>query len=246
MTDVTGCEDYARQDVARRYVARVLDPTEVEAFEVHFLTCAWCREAVAFADAARAAARALPVGRASRRSRSARWLAGASLSIAAGIAVVAIVRARASRGVEELGALSRPPEYRGVQIRAKVTTADSLFHDGMVAYSAQRYDDAVRLLRASVVARATATDANASVPANFFLGASLLVQREAALAADAFARVEAVGWSPYRDEAHYYRALALLQTGNLDAGVAELRMASAGANHTAALARDLLARLERR
>ncbi|MDE3173344.1 MAG: hypothetical protein KGN74_09735, partial [Gemmatimonadota bacterium] len=165
-------------------------------------------------------------------------------AVAAAIAFFAVMRMHNGRSLRALGALDRPPAYHGIQLRADVTAADSLFHDGMTAYVAGRYDDAARLLGASITALPAGSDSGAAAAAHFFLGASLLVRHDPTAAAAAFARVATAGWSPYRDEAHYYRALALLQTGNRADAATELHAAAAGADSIARRARDLLARLE--
>jgi tetratricopeptide (TPR) repeat protein len=246
MTDTSSCEAYEQREFPRRYAAGTLDPTDAESYEAHFLTCERCRDAVAFALSVRDAARATPATAPRPTARRTRWLAPAGLALAAGLALFAVVRIRDAYTLRALGALYVPPAYRGIRLRANVTTADSLFHDGMTAYVASRYDDAVRLLQASIAALPAGADSGAGAAAEFFLGASLLVRHQPASAGDAFARVIAAGWSPYRDEAHYYRALALLQTGHAADAATELQAAATGSDSIATRARALLVRLNAR
>jgi TolA-binding protein len=60
------------------------------------------------------------------------------------------------------------------------------------------------------------------VPAQFFLASSLLLDNRASEAADEFQRLLSHGESPYRAEALYYRAKALLRMGRSADASAEL------------------------
>ena len=46
MNDTLSCPTARDGDTVHRYVAGTLDPSEVEAFEIHLLECASCQEVV--------------------------------------------------------------------------------------------------------------------------------------------------------------------------------------------------------
>src|SRR5262249_5306656 len=74
-------------------------------------------------------------------------------------------------------------------------------------YARADYPAAARDLRTALTA------GEDSIPTEFFIGASLLLSGDATGAAPVFARVAAKGDSPYRDEAQWYGAKALLRSG---------------------------------
>ncbi len=248
MTDTFTCEAIERLGTVERYVAGTLDADAVEAFEDHFLGCERCQSSIKLAVAVRAAARgrtltpakAVPAHAALHAKERRAFRISAAITAIAAVIVGAIVMVRGSdaRALRSLGELSSPPAYAGVQVRGAATAADSLFGAAMRAYVAGDYATATSGLRAALGAGA------APAPAQFFLGASLLMQRRADDAAKAFAQVIAAGWSPYLEEARYYRALALLQTNDADGAIAELRLAGGGTDATATRARELLAAVE--
>jgi len=124
-----------------------------------------------------------------------------------------------------------------------MTPGDSIFDAAMVAYGDGAYAAAARGL---VRALAAGVD---SAPAVFFLGASELMTGRPDDAATAFRRVLALGDTPYRAEAHYYLAKALLRKGKAGPALRELRAVPPGdfpiAESAAALA-DTVTRLGKR
>jgi tetratricopeptide (TPR) repeat protein len=147
---------------------------------------------------------------------------GLGLAAAAGLAAVLLFSPRrVPAELERLGALIQAPIYLGVPVRAGPSLpADSLFAVAMSDYVTERYDEAAAGLRAALAAGVE------TVPADFFLGASLLMTAHPAEAVDRFAKVIAAGESPYLAEAHFYRAKALLRLGEVSTAQAALREAA--------------------
>lgn len=90
----------------------------------------------------------------------------------------------------------------------------------MDSYSKRLYGAAAAGLRAVLAA------GQDSVPAQFFLATSLLLGNRASEAVDEFQRVLAHGDTPYRAEARYYRAKALLRVGRAADAQTELALLS--------------------
>jgi hypothetical protein len=227
------CEDVQRDAWVERSLAGRLTDAERDAFDAHYLTCARCQAELQLGAAIRVSLRSAP---AVLRPRA--WTRWAGVGGLAAAAVVTMVVWRAQNGVspefQRLGAVVQAPIYLGVPLRAEnETDASRAFDDAMRAYAAERYEDAARRLR-EVVGGGTRR-----APAEFFLGASLLMTGDDREAAAAFARVIALGDSPYRSEAHYYRAKALLRRGNVDAAVSALAAVSPRSEVIAAQARAL-------
>jgi len=239
MADTLTCDDVNDRELASRYVAGTLDAVATEVFESHFLTCARCQDAIAFSAAVRGAAVATPVARAARMPRRRlTFLAAAGVVFTAVITPVVAHRVRERHAIEALGVLDAPPVYGGVAVRGDASAGDSLFGAGTAAYGNGEYARAASDLRGAIAAGA------AVPPARFFLGASLLMLHRPDEAAAELARVIASGDSPYLVEAHYYRALALLQLDQENAAAGELRLVHNGP--LADRARSLLARLGER
>jgi tetratricopeptide (TPR) repeat protein len=214
------CTEIAEAGLLERYVAGTLDAHAAQALEDHFVACPRCQNELRLAWAIRQ-----ELGKpdaAMVRPRSRRWVAVAGLALAAGIGAVMVLRptARANEW-KDLGAVSVPPIYLGVMTRGAQAPGDSLFDLAMNDYGSGRYSEA-----ASGLQRALAAGAD-SAPAEFFRGSALLMQDRPVDAATAYARVIALGESPYLAEARLYRAKALLRQGRAEAAVTELRAAGA-------------------
>ena len=221
MTQTLACKDVAEMALVERYLLKRLSPAEQEAFEAHFLTCETCQQAIELGSAIRGA---LPTVRAVPARRS--WVtlgAGLGLAAAAGIAAVVLLPStRPSAELTRLGAVGQAPLYLGVPVRAdQPASADSLFGKAMAAYAAERYAEAAPALRAALRAGVD------SAPAEFFLAASVLMNGDPEDAETGFARVIALGDTPYRPEAHFYRAKALLRLGRRTEALTDLRSATA-------------------
>lgn len=231
------CAEAEESGFPERYAAGTLDDESLERFESHFLLCARCQEAIAMASTVRRAARRTRV----KRVRRIHYLSGAAALLAAlaGAAVLHLGRVDAIRA---LGHLATAPAYGGVPVRGEASADDSVFAAAMDDYAAGHYERAARELRALL----DGGPVPVPVPVSFFLGASLLMTRDATAAADAFARTIAAGDTPYRNDAHYYRALALLQADRPDSAEVELRAAARAIGATGDSARALLQRLKAR
>lgn len=210
------CDDDSRRSNAERYAARRMTAPEAAAFEDHFATCADCQAEVRFASAI---VTGLPreivaTGSALGLRRVSIW--GGGLALAAGLAAMMILRSDSQGAVAALGSVGEPPAYLGVSVRGSSAPQDSLFESAMDSYTKRRYAAAAEGLRAALAA------GQDSVPAQFFLATSLLLDNRASEAADEFQRVIAHGDTPYRGEAKYYRAKALLRLGRAADARAEL------------------------
>ena len=237
---ILNCEAVAERGLVERYVAgRLSDEEGLGALETHLLTCEACREELRIAVVVRAESSAL--GQSKRRP----WaLVGVGLALAAGLAALVVVRSGGNAGdVRALGLVAQAPLYLGVAVRGSIAPGDSLFDAAMVAYGDGDYTAAARGL-----ARALAAGMD-SAPAAFFLGASELMTGRPDDAATAFRRVIALGDTPYRAEAHYYLAKALLHQGKAGPALRELQQVppsdSPIAESAAALA-DTITRLGKR
>lgn len=221
MKPTLACEEFSEGAFVERYLMKRLSSAEQEAFEAHFLTCDWCQQAIELASAIRAtlpSVKAVP-------ARSSRVALGAGLGLAAAAGLAAVLLLPSNRPPAELirlGAVVQAPLYLGIPVRADpATSADSLFAAAMAAYAAERYSEAAPALRAALRAGVD------SAPAEFFLAASVLMSGDAKEAETGFGRVIALGDTPYRPEAHFYRAKALLRLGRSTEAVTDLRSAAA-------------------
>jgi tetratricopeptide (TPR) repeat protein len=225
----TVCEQLAEQAVVERYLAGQLSADEAAGFEEHYLTCADCQEALRMGALVRTA---LPGAVRAARSRR-RWLLLGPPGLAAALAVV-LLRGSSAGPLNGLGGVAQAPIYLGVPVRnEEPTQPDSLFARAMDAYLAEQYEDAAAGLRAALEAGV------APAPAEFFLGASLLITGSSRAAAEAFARVIALGDTPYQAEAQYYRAKALLRLGRGADALALLHQPGVEASPIAPAARAL-------
>ena len=114
-----------------------------------------------------------------------------------------------------LGNIIPPPGYA---ILAYSDTGESAvtFNDGLAAYREGRYTDAIAHFQS---ARAKGLTHPAVA---YFLGVSLLMNKEAPMASTELGNVIAEGKSPFVGDAHYFRAKALLQLGLVERARLEL------------------------
>lgn len=211
------CGEVTRRSNAERYAASRMTPAEADAFEDHFVTCAECQSEVRLASAMIAGLqRVADVRRSARPSRRVWLWGGGGLALAAGLATLMILRSEPGGDLVALGGVREPPVYLGIPVRSVSAQQDSLFEAAMDAYAQRRYSVAAEGLRMALAA------GHDSVPTQFFLGASLLLDAKAGEAAEEFQRVLSFGDTPYREEARYYRAKALLRLGRAADARAEL------------------------
>jgi len=233
------CALVEERALVERYVADTLTDAHGRAdFEAHVIACPRCQDEIRLAMTVRAELAPLVAG-----ARSARrvWPLGLGIAVAAGVAAIILSRASgtATRW-QDLGAVPVAPIYLGVEVRGTPVRGDSLFALAMKAYDDRRYDAASAGLTAALAA---GTD---SAPAEFFLGAALLMRDRPAEATAAFARVIALGDTPYLGEARLYRAKALLREGGGAAALSELHAVAPNSNAVGAWARALADSVESR
>ena len=233
------CAEIAERGLIAGYVAGTLSQADLETLEAHLVDCPHCQAEVRLAVAVRGAVR--QPATAAARPRTGLGLAVAGLALAAGIAGVLLLRpgSRNNRW-KDLGAVTVAPIYLGIEVRGTPAKADSLFAAAMTAYREARYDVAGAGLRSALAANAE------PAPAAFFMGAALLMQDKAGDAERAFARVIALGDTPYQGEARLYRAKALLRLGRPADAVTELRAVTSPATEVTAWARALADSVEGR
>lgn len=224
--------------VVAAYLDRRLPDTEAATVEAHLVDCTACRsEVVALGDLMRP-----------RQSRRRLQYTGVAIAAAA-VLLLFVSPGRlgipggpagsppseaAALRLRALGALEQPPIYLGVLVRAPSEQEAELFAAGMRAYTDAQYAEAVQSLRS---AQAVGNN-GATIP--FFVGASLLMLGDAIGAAEQFARVIEMGDTPYRAEAHYYRAKALLRLDQPNDAAAELdRSIKTGVDDVQRMARSL-------
>lgn len=240
MSESLTCAAVAERALIERYVTGRLGPDEAAGLEEHYLTCARCRQDVRLAAAIRRVLPGVSEKPALPRRRMVRFGIGVGLA-AAGVAAVLLVSpppGRLSGSLASLGAVLEPPVYLGVQVRATPARADSLFESAMAAYAERRYEVAAEGLRAALEAGVDRP------PAEFFLGASALMQDQRRDAAAAFRRVIDLGDTPYRLEARFYLAKALLRLGQGDAALEQLRQTGIGPDEIGVQARALAESVE--
>jgi TolA-binding protein len=210
------CEN-DRQINAERYATRRMTSAEAEAFEDHFVACAECQAEVRLASAIAAAVSSPPVVALSAKpNRRKQWWTAAGVAVAAGLVTLLIMDSTPRSDLVALGGVAEPPTSLGIAVRSAGVSPDSLFESAMNAYAARQYSTAAQLLRGSIAAAADST------PAEFFLGASLLLDNHPREAVDAFRRVIGQANPTYRAEARYYLAKSLLRLGKGREALAEL------------------------
>jgi len=220
MPDDGGASAHLEAGTVAAYLDNRLPPAQTASVEAHLAECATCRAEIVQLDG---------IVRPRRSSRRV-YFAGITLAAAAALLLFVLPGSVSLPGgpgdaaradslalrIRALGALAQPPIYLGVSVRARSDRGTELFTTGMRAYTDARYADAVTALRSAQAAGVE----GAATP--FFLGASLLMLDDASTAVAEFARVIAMGQTPYLAEAHYYRAKALLRLNEPSEAVAEL------------------------
>lgn len=209
------CES-VRQMNAERYATGRMTTAEVEAFEDHFVGCAECQAGVRLALAIASEFSSRPAVGLSAKPRRPRWWTAAGLAVAAGLVTLMIMRPAPRSELAALGGVGEPPAYLGISVRSVGASQDSLFESAMDAYARREYAAAAHVLRGVLAATRD------SAPAEFFLGASLLLDNHPSDAVDAFRRVIGHDNATYRAEARYYLAKSLLRLGRGSEALAEL------------------------
>ena len=211
------CAEERGSAKAERYAAGRMTAAEGEAFEDHFITCAACQNDVRFASAL---IQGLPPSPAVPRSAAPShraWIFGSTgLALAAGLSALMILHSGSRRQLVALGEVREPPTYLGIPVRGDNTPQDSLFESAMNSYAQHRYGAAIAGLRTALAA------GQDSVPVQFFLATSLLLESRPTEAIVGFDKVLAHGMTPYQSEATYYRAKALIRVARADDALSAL------------------------
>ena len=204
-----------QDDAIHRFVAGRLSAAELEAFELHLLTCERCRSDVreGAALAASLGARPSAAKRALIRRRAVLWT-----SALAAAAVVALIIPR-DTALVRLSRLESPPPFEPIAVRSSVTPTDSIVDSAMASYVARDFRTARRLLK-----RASELGARGSV--DFYFGAASLTDGAPHEAAVALGRLVGDNGSPYADDARLLLAKALIGSGRADSAAALLAAAS--------------------
>lgn len=227
---------HPRAGTVAAYLEGRLASAELDAMETHLADCSRCRAEIVQMD------------RLARPRRSVRmYVAALAAASAAALLFVAFPRAlrppdtpHASTSAEvterlrALGQVAHAPIYLGVSIRAASEQGTRLFTSGMRFYADGKHAQAIADLQQARSAGVTGP------AATFFLGAAHLMQGDARSAAEEFARVVAMGRTPYLAEAHYYRAKALLRLDDFGSAITELERSIQSGNEPArSIARSL-------
>ena len=209
-------DPHSQLELAQQYAAGQLEPAAAAVFEEHLVACEQCQTEVRLAAGVRRLVRDAPATRAAYRAR---WIGGASVLLAAGIAAVLVRPSRVDPKLAALGHVLEPPAYLGTTVRSLPQRGDSLFNAAMSAYTARRYEEAASDLRSALAAGVD------TVPARFYLASAELMAGHPPDAAADYARVIGAGANAkaYLPEAHLYRARALLRLGIAQAALADLR-----------------------
>ncbi len=215
MSTTLSCPTARDGDTVHRYVAGTLDPSEVEALEIHLLECASCQEAVREGVAIRQALG--NGGSTSRRPRLLRWVA----PVAAAAAIAAWVMLRPVDPLARLGRVDVVPGFEGLAVRAEADSGTALADRGMAAYLAGDFREAARLL-------GEASELDPAPAVHFFLGIARLKIGASADAIAALALAAAPPDNPYAAEAHLYLSKAWLGLGDADSALVHLGRVSAG------------------
>jgi hypothetical protein len=193
-----------REELASGYVAGGLGTSEIEAYELHLLSCESCRAAVHEAAALRGALRPRM-----------RRLGTAWVPIGAATAAALAWLLLLPSATQKLGRVAEAPSVAPMPVRTHVDSTSVWAERGIAAYQKADYVTAARWLK-------HAHDSEPQPGIAFFLGVSLLMNADARDALAAFAAVP--DGSPYGGEARYYAAKAWLQLGQSDSARAELEL----------------------
>jgi hypothetical protein len=234
------CQEVENGEIATRYILGELNEADAMAYEAHFFECPGCLSNLQTAQSLREELRRRnqerPVAIATLRRPRLRWYAwmavAAAVIVFVGIAwqmlrhdaAKTIAKRPAQDSVPfpvtpknpssratKLALMARiePPPYHASNLRDVSPPAKAAFRKAMDAYAKKDYSGALPLLEA-----AAKLDSEQAGPL-FFAGACHLLENHPDMAIARLERVISLGESPYLEEAHFYRAKALLQKGDL-------------------------------
>ncbi|MBI5082998.1 MAG: hypothetical protein HZB13_00140 [Acidobacteria bacterium] len=218
------CRGIAANNVIERYSAGTLSQAERDAFELHYFSCADCFEALETIQAIQQELkRAGP-----QRSQPSWWWGAAAAVVGAGLllalsgspqvewARIVTKPPHASTPLIQLTDI-RPPQYRQFTYRGAAAAVDPVFERAMAHFQSGRYAQAFPALSSVLPASPRYWEAR------HFGGVCLVLLDRPAQALEWLDVVIAQsGRTPFEEEAHYYRAMALLLAGRGPEGRAEL------------------------
>lgn len=225
------CDQFERSGVIARYAAGTPSGEADRGFEDHYLTCARCQSSLLAGVATRDC---FAAGTAIRRPSRLRPVL--LLATAASLATIFGIRGLGRDDVEKIGAVDEAPLYLGATVRGNDIAGSLIFDSAMAAYNAGNYERALNGFD-----RLPPDEREPVV--EFFSAASYLMLGQPRDAETLFTRVIAFGATPYKAEAHFYRAKARLQQRDERGAINDLREASAHASPIAENARVLLQQL---
>jgi TolA-binding protein len=209
------CDEVRERGLAGDYVAGLIEPNEMDAFEEHYFGCDACfAEVKALRDAQKVLAKRQP-----RQARPWIYLA----AMAAGITAIGIYvsvdrtlppqpqqqQAKAPQAPDlTLLAKFEPPPYQEVLHRGAESSA---FQEAMKHYQTGDYTAAIRLLRGETAPKA-----------RFYLGASQLVAGELEQGTATLEPLATDKANPYQEESLYLLANAALARNDGDGAKARL------------------------
>jgi len=240
------CETVQSDQVVERYVLGQLSEAEQGSFEEHFFACEACFEEVRLMQNLQAAGEGRPrpavVLQMPRRNWAVWGAAAAAFVIALGLAAMWRTRQPAPPPAPvaavtpspELTLLAKidPPRYVAANLRSSTSAAEEKFRAAMEKYSVGDYRVAAAGLRGLQ-----------TPAARFYLGISDLMTGSPDEAIASLRAVDAMGETPYLEQARFFLAKALLASQNVSAAKQALEQTIALAGDREAEARLLLERV---
>ena len=238
------CYEARNDDTMERYLRGELSEEESQRLEEHYFSCDDCYEYLRDLSAVRSELSdnrwAVPEGE-SRLGWRGGWgwaLAAAMVILAVGL--IFLLREPTQSGFSDRDLIKlaavEPASYRPLSLRGPDEEAEA-FEEAMAAYLQGDFGAAAEGLEP--VTEALPEDAAAS----FYLGVSYLLSERPEEAIDSLGHVIEMGESRYLDAALYYRAKALLRTGNAAAAREDFATVAAREGEWAAQAREILDQL---
>ena len=248
MSETWSCDRIELEEIVEGYAAGTLPEDIAEAFDEHYFRCAAC---LARLEAVQETTSVMRMPLRARRFSYVGLAMAASLAITlAGALVwklapvedrpapveVARVETPTQNPWAELGKFDAPI-YRENRLRGPGSASTLEFQNGMAAYRQANYAQAAGHLRNAQ--EADSKDARTQ----FFLGVSLILSGNPAAGLEALRQVDALGMTPYQEEARFYQAKALLQQGDANGARVVLNAVVAMHGDWKTQAKELLGKL---
>jgi tetratricopeptide (TPR) repeat protein len=210
------CSEIEREEMLEKYVTGKLPEAEQEELEEHLLACEDCRQRLGelslLTVSLESDQRAVEIERTeTRRFWHWGWVAAAAVIIL-GIFLWPLLSDRSADRDDLIASLSavEAPPYELKVARGGAQEAEIRFRAAMVHYQDGQYEETIPGLQS-----ASELDPD-SAQIHFFLGASYLLEAQPERAIDSLSRVVASDDVDFMEWAHFYRAKASLQLGDLD------------------------------